>query len=116
MRMRDRLPGRGRLVAALAVLALTVSAGEARADGDPASDVVNAQPLYVSYSFPPPNPLVTQLGGLLDRSRNKGYEVRVVVLADQYDMGSVDVLWRKPQRYAKFLAQEIGQWYTGRLL
>lgn len=111
---RPRLAGP--LVAAVAALALAASADEARADGDPASDVVNAQLLYVSYQYPPPNPLVTQLGGLLERTRDKGYEVRVVVLSDRYDMGSVDSLWRKPQQYARFLAQEIAPLYKGPLL
>src|SRR3954452_8592784 len=106
----------GPLVAAVAALALAASADEARADGDPASDVVNAQLLYVSYQYPPPNPLVTQLGGLLERTRDKGYEIRVVVLSDRYDMGSVDSLWRKPQQYARFLAQEIAPLYKGPLL
>ena len=77
---------------------------------------MNAQLLYVSYRYPLPNPRVTQLGGLLERTRDKGYEVRVVVLSDQYDMGSVDSLWRKPQQYARFLAQEIALLYKGRLL
>jgi hypothetical protein len=53
---------------------------------------------------------------LLGAAQRAGYQIRVAVVASQVDLGSVTELWRQPQTYARFLAQELGLVYRGPLL
>jgi hypothetical protein len=102
--------------ALVAVLACLVVAPVARADGDPASDYLLTRPAFV-----PPDAGISkadagQLNATLAAAKSRGYEIRVAVIATKYDMGSVDVLYRQPLRYARFLGQELVFVYHGRLL
>lgn len=88
----------------------------ARADGDPASDYLLQQP-----SFVPPDTAMSaydtsELNALLRAARAAGYTVHVALIASQYDMGSVTVLFKKPKLYAPFLSQELKFLYKGRAL
>ena len=88
----------------------------ALADGDPASDVLASQLVYVpgDGDFAPAQ--TAQLDGLLAAARRAGVPVRVALIATQADLGSVTELWAKPQSYAEFLGQELAQVYRGRLV
>jgi hypothetical protein len=102
-----------------AALALAVGAAappRALADGDPASDVLASQLVYVpgDGDFAPAQ--TAQLNGLLTAARHAGVPVRVALIATQADLGSVTELWAKPQSYAEFLGQELAQVYRGRLV
>ena len=116
---RRPLPRRG-LLAALAVTILALLAGAlphaARADGDPASDVLLAQPLYLPQDASVPPAEQTQLASLLAAAHQAGYDVRVALIAQPADLGSITALWRQPQNYARFLGQELSLNYTGALL
>ena len=88
----------------------------ARADGDPASDYLLQQ-----ASFVPPDTALSaydtsQLNALLLAARKSGYKLHVALIASQYDMGSVTVLFKKPKLYAPFLSQELRFLYKGRVL
>jgi len=88
----------------------------ARADGDPASDYLLQQ-----ASFVPPDTAMSaydtnELNALLRAAKAAGYTVRVALIASQYDMGSVTVLFKKPKLYAPFLSQELKFLYKGRVL
>lgn len=88
----------------------------ARADGDPASDY-----LLQRASFVPPDAGLSssdtsQLNALLRAARVAGYTVHVALIASQYDMGSVTVLFKEPKQYAPFLSQELKFIYKGRVL
>ncbi len=101
---------------ALVVAAAALSPARALADGDPASDVLASQTVYVPSDggFPPAQ--TAQLSGLLARARAAGVPIRVALIATRADLGSVGELWGKPRSYAEFLGQELGQVYRGRLV
>lgn len=88
----------------------------ARADGDPASDVLATQPLFLPQGAGIPTAQQGQLGELLQTAARNGYQIRIAVIASRSDLGSVTELWRQPQTYARFLDQELSLVYRGPLL
>jgi len=116
-RCNDR-PGLRVFVVVLAALcfALIAHLGSARADGDPASDVLATQPLFLPQDAGLPLSQQGQLAGLIQAAARTGYEVRVALVASRADLGSVTELWRQPETYARFLGQELALVYRGPLL
>jgi hypothetical protein len=108
---------RRRLVAALAAAASLALPVAARADGDPASDVIISQNVFFSYTKLPESSRET-LGRVVAQANRGGYTVRVALIGNRFDLGSVPVFWKKPQQYAKFLSQELlgPAPYTNRVL
>lgn len=98
------------------LLAGAVPAGSALADGDPASDVLATQTLFLPWDANLPAGEQAQLEGVLDSSAHHGFPVRVAVIASASDLGSVTALWRAPQEYASFLGEELSLVYKGPLL
>ena len=88
----------------------------ARGDGDPASDVLASQPLFLPQDAGISPTRQAQLAALLASARARGYPVRVAVIASASDLGSVTALWRQPGNYARFLGQELSLTYHGPLL
>jgi hypothetical protein len=88
----------------------------ARADGDPASDVLVTEDVFVPYGSKLPVAKAVQFANLVHDAKAHGYNVKVALIATPYDLGSVTSLWRQPQRYAQFLGQELFFVYKGRLL
>ena len=88
----------------------------ARADGDPASDVLATQPLFLPQDAGIPTAQQGQLGELQQTAARDGYQIRVALIASRSDLGSVTELWRQPQTYARFLDQELSLVYRGALL
>jgi hypothetical protein len=101
---------------AIFALVLGWSPGPARADGDPASDVLTSQTLFLAQDAGVPAAQQAQLGAELSAARRSGYQIRVAIIASSADLGSVTELWRQPQTYAKFLGQELSLVYRGPLL
>jgi hypothetical protein len=101
---------------ALAAAILLGAAPAARADGDPASDFLVQQDMYYGYGLDLKSKPAAQLPALLAQAREKGYEIRVALIASDSDLGSAALLWRKPQLYAEFLGQELSNVYKGRTL
>jgi hypothetical protein len=93
-----------------------VLAGSARADGDPASDVLVSQTLFLPQDAGVPANEQAQLGTLLRAAQRAGVQIRVALIASRTDLGSVTELWRQPQNYARFLGQELSLLYRGPLL
>jgi hypothetical protein len=102
------------LLVGLAVLALTP--GAARANGDPASDVLLSQDVFIPFDAKIPLAQAGQLTTLVHDAKTHGYPIKVALIATRYDLGTVGALWLQPQRYARFLGQEIFFVYRGRLL
>ena len=98
----------------IAAVALAFAA-TAAADGDPASDVLFQEHVYIPYPAPPPND-VTTLKQAVARAYAKGYRVKVAVIATRLDLGSVPELFGKPDEYASFLGAELRGFYIGPLL
>jgi cytochrome oxidase Cu insertion factor (SCO1/SenC/PrrC family) len=95
------------VVLALAALAVGLGAGSALADGDPASDVLVSQLPFIPSDTGATAAQQAKLTGLLRAAKAAGYPVRVAIIPDAYDLGSVTALWRKPQAYAHFLGIEL---------
>ena len=98
-----------RRAAALAVALLAVTAGTARANGDPASDVLISQRVFFPYYVELPT---DELNRTVAQAQSRGYPVRVALIAHDFDLGAVTPLWRRPRTYAKFLAQELSTFNT----
>lgn len=119
--MRDPCSGltvlrRVLLAAVVAACALAVFSPAARADGDPGSDVLVYQNLFVAGDANMPIAEQVRLGNLLTAAADDAFPVRVAVIAKQDDLGAVTALWGKPAAYASFLGTELSLAYTGRLL
>ena len=97
------------VVAALVVIA--VNCAPARADGDPASDVLVSQVAFLPADAGFSAAQQAQLTGLLKTAAGAGHPVRVAIIPDAYDLGSITVLWRRPETYARFLGAELSLVY-----
>ena len=97
----------------LVVLVFALAAPLAHADGDPASDYLYTQKVFVPFDVAKqPGPLAADIEG----ATKAGFTIRVAVIGSAYDLGSVPSLWRKPQLYARFLGAELAFVYKQRLL
>jgi hypothetical protein len=111
-----RLALRTSLIVVLTTIAAVIGPPVAHADGDPASDVLVQQSLFLPQDAGVPARQQTQLAALLKETARAGYPMRVALIASPADLGSVTALWRQPQSYAEFLGQELGLVYHGPLL
>jgi hypothetical protein len=102
-------------VPVVAVLAL-IAAPLARADGDPASDYLLSQPLFNPPDSGVPPAYATQLADVIKNAKLGGYEIRVALIPTRYDLGSVPILFKQPERYARFLGKELYFLYKGKVL
>lgn len=111
-------PGVARLLLAalLACLAVALSAPAARADGDPASDVLISSDTFFPYSPTVSSNLASALQSETVAARAAGFPVKVALIDSTGDLGSATVLFGKPQEYATFLEQEIVELASHRLL
>ena len=57
-----------------------------------------------------------KLHDIVDSANAKGYAIRVALIRDQADLGTVPNLLNQPQKYAEFLGPEIRFAYKGDLL
>jgi hypothetical protein len=99
-----------------AILASCTVAVPARADGDPASDVLAVQTLFLPADAAVPAREQTELGALVHEAARSGLQLRVAIIASASDLGSITELWRQPQTYARFLEQELALVFHGVLL
>jgi cytochrome oxidase Cu insertion factor (SCO1/SenC/PrrC family) len=102
-----RCVARSSAVLALAVAVLAVSGGVARADGDPASDYLVANQVFLSSQSTGMSPAQRQLVAAVAAANRAGFAIRVAVISSNYDLGSVTDLWDKPRTYARFLGVEL---------
>jgi hypothetical protein len=102
--------------ALLATLAFASLAPRARADGDPASDVLAGQSLFLPQDAGVPVPQQAQLTSLLASAQRHRFPIRAALIASPADLGSIAGLWRQPVNYAHFLGQELAIVYRGTLL
>ncbi len=102
----------------IVTVALTASwvPASASADGDPASDVLVTQTLFLPWDAGVSTDQQAQLAALLKEAQHDGYPLRVALIASSSDLGSVTELWRQPQSYADFLGDELSLVYRGTLL
>ena len=101
------------LVAAAAAL---VAVPAARANGDPASDVLITQQVFIPFEAPISSSAKEELIKTVAAANERGYKIRVAVIAFTGDLGTAVSLWRHPQSYSKFLGSELAFVYRNRLL
>jgi hypothetical protein len=103
-------------VAALVALVSVLAAGalglaliqpsSARADGDPASDVLLGTDVF--YPFEPvAHELTVKLSGQVAAAKRLKAPLKVALIPTAVDLGTITALYGDPQKYADFLAQEI---------
>lgn len=94
------------LLIAVAVYAAAL-APAARADGDPASDVLLAAPAFYPYSPATSAATRMRLEATEAAAQAAGYPIKVAIIAGRTDLGAAGALWTFPTRYAAFLSYEI---------
>jgi hypothetical protein len=99
----------------LAVLLALLAPAAARADGDPASDVLPVEDVYLPVS-PPSADAAAALRQSAAAVYAGGDRIKVAVIGTLDDMGSVTQLMNQAQDYAKFLSLELSGFYVGPLL
>jgi hypothetical protein len=104
---------RALLIAGVASL-LAVPA--AQANGDPASDVLITQQVFIPFEAPISTSAKDELIKTVAAANERGYKIRVAVIAFTGDLGTAVSLWRHPQSYSKFLGSELAFVYSNRLL
>jgi hypothetical protein len=103
LRIASSLP-----IAALAALGLVLDAGPpARANGDPASDILLARDVFVPYDAPPSTGVARALLELTRRTRADGWPVEVAIVTSRKDLGTWAAVFNRPAQYADILAQEL---------
>jgi len=103
------------LAAAVAFAAVAAAAPVSLADGDPASDELLFQNVY----FPAQSPSRASceaLDRVASAAYRRGERVKVAIVYDASDLGSVPSLYGDAAGYARFLGLELGLWYVGPLL
>jgi hypothetical protein len=103
------------LAASLVLAAIAVPA--AFADGDPASDFLLSQSTFLApYDGKIPSSQQKRIVAMLQSAKEQGFPLKLAVIVTRYDLGAVPILYRKPQTYAKFLAQEDYYFWKDELL
>lgn len=113
--MRARLP---LVLAVLATLALGLvgSPPTARADGDPASDVLLVNSLYTPVAQKISPPVLKQLKDTIRSADASGFKIRVALILDRTDLGAVPQLLGHPREYVQLLSSELIYGWTGALI
>jgi hypothetical protein len=106
-----------RILTAVAAIVLSLLAVPvaARADGDPASDYLLTDNVYLPIRAPS-----ASLSAALRRAANDVYahgnRVKVALIYDARDLGAIPSLYGRADDYAHFLGVELEYWYVGPLL
>jgi hypothetical protein len=100
----------------LAALAAVLAVPAARANGDPASDVLITQQVFLPFEAPISESAKEGLTKTVAAANERGYTIRVALIAFTGDLGTAVSLWGHPQSYAKFLWSELAFAYSNRLL
>ena len=101
--------------AALAALVGVTTSTAARADGDPASDVLYFQDVFLPYAQPSVD-VARQLTETVAAANRAGFRIKVAVIQSEQDLGSVPSLFNRQELYARFLGAELRLFYRDRLL
>jgi hypothetical protein len=104
------------LVLVLVAAVAGTAAGTARADGDPASDVLLSDNVFLSFQSPYGSAEGRALEAIAKEAKEQGFPMRVAVITQIADLGAIGGLYGKAQRYADFLGREITFVYRGTLV
>jgi hypothetical protein len=102
-RLATGLPAALALVIALAI----ASPQRARADGDPASDVLLGQNVFYPYQPATSSSLMASLNSATAAAAKQHFPLKIALIASPIDLGIIPQLLGKPQAYANYLDVEI---------
>ena len=105
--MTKTAPRVGLALALLLTIVLGVWPSPARADGDPASDVLANQVLFLPAAAGISKLEELRLASLIDAANHDALPIRVAIIASPSDLGAVTELWDQPRAYARFLGLEL---------
>jgi hypothetical protein len=105
LRLRALALATALLLAATAAAAVWVPS--ARADGDPASDVLLGESVFYPYTPPVSAATTKTLNAAAAAAAKAHFNLKVALIASPVDLGVIPDLFGKPQKYADFLDQEI---------
>jgi hypothetical protein len=105
-----------RLVVLGAVTVLLSVPPVALANGDPASDYLLTQSVFLPFTTKVDHNEVTRLSDLLRDAEQKKFRIRIAVILSPSDLGTAFSLFGKPEKYAQFLGLELSFVYRDRLL
>ena len=88
----------------------------ARANGDPASDYLLTQRVFLPLTTKIDRNEVNRLDALLREADQKHFRIRVAMILSPSDLGTAFSLFGKPEKYSQFLGLELSFVYRGRLL
>jgi hypothetical protein len=100
---------------ALLLVACGCLAETAAGNGDPASDVLLSENVYLPNEAPSAS-AAKALNRAVEAAYVHHFRIKVAVIAGQIDLGTVPSLYGKPMEYAKFLGTELESLYVGPLL
>ena len=100
----------------VAVAAALLAVPLARANGDPASDVLLTQPVFFPFDATLADSDREALLKTVEAANERGYKIRVALIPFTSDLGTAVSLWKHPQDYSKFLGSELAFVYRNRLL
>lgn len=103
-------------IIALGIVATMLVPAAARADGDPASDILLAENVFYPYSPPVATGLQKTLNTETAAASRGHFPIKVALIDTPADLGAIPTLFGKPQQYAHFLHQEISFFGTKQLL
>jgi hypothetical protein len=88
----------------------------ALANGDPASDYLLTQSVFLPFTTKVDHNEATRLSALLRDAEQKKFRIRVAVILSPTDLGTAFSLFGMPEKYAQFLGLELSFVYRDRLL
>ena len=106
----------GRRVALLVAVGLLCTPAVARANGDPASDYLLVQDVFLPFNAKVDPKVTERLSNVIRDAKKANFPVKVAVIATRYDLGTAFSLYNKPQRYAQFLGLELSFQYRDGLI
>jgi hypothetical protein len=107
---------RRRLAALVVVTVCLCAPSAARANGDPASDYLLAQNVFLPFTTKIDSGAVKRLGVILRDADKQHFRIRVALILSPSDLGTAFSLFGKSQKYAEFLGLELSFVYRDRLL
>jgi hypothetical protein len=100
----------------VAALLLLCTPAVARANGDPASDYLLVQSVFLPFNAKVDPGVTADLSDTIRESDKAGYRIKVAVIGTRYDLGTAFSLYNKAQKYSEFLGLELSFQYRDHLL
>ena len=105
-----------RHVAFVAALLLLAAPAVARANGDPASDYLLVQNIFLPFNAKVDPAASARLADTIRAANKDNFKIKVAIIGSRYDLGTAFSLYNQAQKYAQFLGLELSFQYHGRLL